>query len=67
LREDLDPKIEAVRRIAKDYNVTLIPLDGIFQFAANQRNAAFWAADGVHPTQPGHALLAQEWMKAIGE
>src|SRR5690606_39208827 len=29
-REDLDPKIQAVRDLAREYNALLIPLDGIF-------------------------------------
>ena len=32
-----------------------------------RRPAAFWAADGVHPTQAGHALIAQAWIRAVEE
>ena len=27
---------------------------------------AYWAADGVHPTQAGHALMAKVWREAVG-
>jgi lysophospholipase L1-like esterase len=27
---------------------------------------AYWAADGVHPTQAGHALMAKAWREAVG-
>lgn len=64
-REDLDPRIAAVRRIAVDYNAILIPLDGIFAAASTRRPMEFWAADGVHPTQAGHALIAQAWIDAV--
>lgn len=26
----------------------------------------YWAADGVHPTHAGHALMAQTWREAVG-
>lgn len=62
-REDLDPKIHIVRDLAKEFKTLLLPLDGIFSSAVAQKEPAFWAADGVHPTLAGHALIAQEWLK----
>src|SRR5665647_591469 len=62
-REDLDPKIDAVRRLAREFKAIYLPLDGIFAQAATKIEPAFWTADGVHPTQSGHALIATEWMK----
>jgi lysophospholipase L1-like esterase len=65
-RADLDPRIHVVRRLAVEYQAVLVALDGIFAQAAAQREPAFWAADGVHPTAPGHALIAQSWLRAAG-
>jgi acyl-CoA thioesterase-1 len=65
-REDLDPKIAAARRLAREFSAIYVPLDGIFAAASTQRECAFWAADGVHPTQAGHALIAQSWLRAVG-
>jgi acyl-CoA thioesterase I len=64
-REDLDPKIQVARRVAREFHAIYVPLDGIFAAAASQREPAFWAADGVHPSPAGHALIAQSWLKAI--
>lgn len=64
-REDLDPKIAAVRRVAQEYADVYVPLDGIFAAACVKREPAFWAADGVHPTAEGHALIAQSWLSAV--
>lgn len=61
-REDLDPKIGAVRRLAAEFGATLVPADGCFAAAAATRPAASWAGDGVHPTLAGHALLARQWL-----
>jgi acyl-CoA thioesterase-1 len=66
-REDLDPRIDALRRVARDYQALLVPLDGIFAAASTRREPGFWAADGVHPTPPGHALVANAWIRAIEE
>jgi lysophospholipase L1-like esterase len=65
-REDLDPKIAAVRRLACEFADAYVPLDGIFAAAAIQREHKFWAEDGVHPTAAGHALIANSWMDAAG-
>ncbi len=62
-REDLNPKILVTRRLAEEFQLTLIPLDYLFQKACALREPSFWSADGVHPTQPGHALIAQSWLK----
>ncbi|SHF49039.1 Lysophospholipase L1 [Caldanaerobius fijiensis DSM 17918] len=65
-REDLDPKIHVVRKLAREYGAIFIPLDGIMAQACARKEPAFWAADGVHPTPAGHALIAQAWLKAVG-
>ncbi len=60
-REDLNPKIDVVRQLAIDFGAELLPLDGLFAQAATQAPPAYWAADGVHPTAAGHALIAETW------
>lgn len=65
-REDLDPKIDAVRCLAREFGAILVPLDGLFASVAAVRDPAFWAADGVHPSPAGHALIARAWLRAVG-
>lgn len=64
-RDDLNPRIEAVRNLAREYAATYVPLDGIFAAASMRHPCAYWAADGVHPTRAGHGLIASEWIKAV--
>ncbi|NLJ73914.1 MAG: SGNH/GDSL hydrolase family protein [Firmicutes bacterium] len=64
-REDLDPKIQVVRKLAREFETALIPMDGLFGQAMTKREPSYWAADGVHPTDPGHALIAQAWLKTV--
>ena len=65
-RTDLDPRLHVVRTLAREFDAILVPLDGIFAAAAARREPAYWAADGVHPTAAGHALIAQAWLSAVG-
>lgn len=65
-REDLDPKIEAVRRLARDFEAPLIPTDGLFAQVSARTSLEYWMPDGVHPTPAGHALMAQAWLRAVG-
>lgn len=64
-REDLDPKIAAVRRLAREFHAYLVPFDGIFAAASARREPRFWARDGVHPSPAGHALMAEHWLKVV--
>jgi acyl-CoA thioesterase I len=63
-RAELDPRIHIVRDLAREFNATYLPLDGIFAQATVRRESAFWGPDGVHPSAPGHALIAQVWLEA---
>lgn len=65
-REDLDPKIQVVRDLAREYDALLVPLDGIFAQASTYRDCEVWAADGVHPSPQGHGLIARSWLEAVG-
>ncbi|GAA3286244.1 SGNH/GDSL hydrolase family protein [Arthrobacter citreus] len=65
-RQDLDPKIAAVRRLAKEFGAVLVRTDEIL----NARVAAgappqTLADDGVHPTALGHAAIAEAWLDAV--
>ncbi|AKG34441.1 SGNH/GDSL hydrolase family protein [Paenibacillus durus] len=65
-REDLDPKIAVVRKLAREYRALLVPLDGLFAAASIKADPAYWTEDGVHPTPAGHALITEAWLKAVG-
>lgn len=60
IREDLDPKIEIVNKIAKEYNLDLIPLDKIFKENSKIISQERLTIDGIHPTILGHALIAEQ-------
>ncbi len=64
-RTDLDPKIHAVRRLARKYGAHLLDADGMFAELAAKTGPEYWAADGVHPTPAGHAALAEAWLRLV--
>jgi len=66
-REDLNPKIEVIHKLAREYNTVLVPLDKIFHEACSLKTPEYWAPDGVHPSPEGHALIAKSWIKYLDE
>lgn len=65
-RVDLDPKIQAVRELAREFDAYYVPFDGLFAQAATRTAPEYWAEDGVHPTLAGHALMARAWLQTVG-
>jgi len=65
-REDLDPKISVVKKMAEEFNTLLVPLSSTFLNAAKRKPMEHWSKDGVHPTPAGHMLIAQTWLKTLG-
>ncbi len=64
-REDLDPKIDVVRRLAAEYGALLVPADVEFNRQAEAVGATTLADDGVHPTAAGHQFLADLWRQTV--
>lgn len=66
-REDLDPRIHAVRRLAEEFDAALLAADGLLNQAAREAGSAEAVArDGVHLTPAGHACLAAAWLELVG-
>ncbi|MFG6198595.1 SGNH/GDSL hydrolase family protein [Nonomuraea sp. JJY05] len=64
-RADLDPKIQVVRELAREYGAHLLAADGMFAELAATTGPEYWAEDGVHPTPAGHAALARAWLRLV--
>ena len=52
-RADLNNKIDVIRKLAREYAVAYIPLDGLAAANAVQNGALYLANDGIHPNQTG--------------
>ena len=66
-QEDLGPKIQIARRLAREFADFFLPLDGIFQscITAGMAPAAL-SEDGVHPTRMGAAVIARAYLETVG-
>lgn len=62
--DDLNPKREAVRRLAERFDATLVELHDTVTAAAAEHGAAAIVPDGVHPTPQGSAIIADAWLAA---
>ena len=65
--EDLDPKINVVHTLAREYADYFLPLNGIMNAASVCRyTCKELTEDGVHPSQVGHAVIADAYFKTLG-
>jgi lysophospholipase L1-like esterase len=62
---DLDPKRRLIRGLANEYGTLFISLHEAFQKAASASEPTRWTEDGVHPTDQGHLLIADTWIKEV--
>jgi lysophospholipase L1-like esterase len=64
-REDLDPIIEVVHDLARQYGAQLLEADGMFADLCTKAEPEHWADDAVHPTPAGQAALAEAWLRLV--
>lgn len=64
-RADLNPKIDAVRRLAREFADVYIPTDGLFAAACVDESVTHWSGDGVHPNDNGAKFIAEHYVKAV--
>ena len=62
-REDLDPKKNIVKKLAIEYGTDLLALDGLLARMCTKAVSSHWSADGVHPTDAGHSVIARKWLE----
>lgn len=65
-RDQLDPRIQIVRRLAVEYNALLVPLDGLLNAKGIAHSfEEYTGDDGVHPTLIGHQAIAEAWLSFV--
>ena len=58
---------EEVRIIAEEFEAVFVPLQECFDRACEKQDTSYWIWDGVHPTENGHGLIAEQWQKKAEE
>lgn len=56
----------AAKRVSDAAGATFVPFQAIFDQAVEHAPAKHWAGDGVHPSPAGAALMAHNWLRAVG-
>ena len=64
-REDLAPRQQAVRQLAREFDAVFVPLQQVFDDACKKAPAEYWIYDGIHPTAAGAGLLARQWLTTV--
>ena len=64
-REDLNPKIEIAKKLAKEYECIFIPLDKIMAEKALTTDRKLLSMDGVHPAEEGKKVIARAYTEAL--
>jgi lysophospholipase L1-like esterase len=59
---EFEERLAFAQQVAEEANALWVPFQQVFneQVAAGSK-PSHWAKDGVHPTDNGHALMAQTW------
>lgn len=65
-REDLDPKIAVVHKLATEFKAKLVPFDQRFNDLAKEMSMSELAEDGIHPSKLGHQIMADLWLQTVG-
>jgi lysophospholipase L1-like esterase len=64
-KEDLQIRQEGVRGLAKQYDAAFVPFQSVLDQAATKTPPHQLLDDGVHPTQRGHRIMADSWLKTV--
>jgi lysophospholipase L1-like esterase len=62
---EFDERRAAAARVARQAKATFVPMQARFTELAARTSPEYWAADGVHPTPAGHALIAERWRRTV--
>jgi lysophospholipase L1-like esterase len=62
----VEPYAAVARALAAEFGAVLVRTQAAFDDALRAQPRVYWAPDGVHPTPPGHALIARAWLRAAG-
>lgn len=64
-RDDVNPKIQITRKLAREYADAFIPLDGLFAAKCIGRVPETLADDGVHPTAEAAKFIGKLYARTL--
>jgi lysophospholipase L1-like esterase len=66
MRAEMDRYSAIVTRLATEYSAVLTPTQAAWDAALAHTQPNDWAEDNIHPTAPGHAVIALAFLRAVG-
>lgn len=64
-QKDIKQRQKIVQQLAEKYDAVFVGFQDVFDKACERAPFDYWIWDGVHPTVPGHELMAREWIKQV--
>lgn len=64
-RRETEMRAASARAVAEEFGLDFVPLQKLFDDAAEKAEPSYWLSDGVHPTAAGHEIIAREVVKAL--
>jgi lysophospholipase L1-like esterase len=56
---------QRIKKLATEFNAVVVDFPAVFDKAIKRTSPEYWIWDGIHPTVPGHELMAREWIKQV--
>ena len=53
--------------LAREFDALFVPLQQIFDEAAEAVSPEHWVWDGIHPLPQGHELIARNWIEYVSK
>ncbi len=66
MRAEMDRYSAVVSKLAGDYGAVLVRTQDAWDAALAHSHPTDWAEDRIHPTSPGHAVIALAFLRAVG-
>ncbi len=66
MRAAMDSRGAIAREVAADVGATFFDVQAAFDRVLASTGSGDWADDRIHPNQPGHAVIAVEFLRAFG-
>lgn len=66
-QSEIEKKQEIVRNLAQSYHAVLVDFQKVMNDACKRAPFDYWMWDGIHPTVPGHELLARQWIREVSK
>lgn len=66
MRREMDRYGAVVSTVAAEYKAVLVSTQAAWDAALTHTQPSDWSEDQIHPTAPGHAVMALAFLRAVG-